>query len=47
MYLCSVIERKKTKNEEKLGPENTSRVKSTNKYYIVYEGKKTCVKLHL
>ena len=43
MYLCSVIERKKTKNEEKLGPENTSRVKCTNKYCIVYEGKKTYV----
>ena len=43
MYLCNVIERKKTKREEKLGPENKSRVKGINKYCVLYKGKKTIV----
>ena len=43
MYLCSVVERQKTKKEEKLGPDNPSRVKGINKYYILYKGKKTIV----
>ena len=43
MYFCSVIERKKTQNEEKLGVVNTSRVKNNNKYCIKYDGKTTYV----